>query len=246
MWNILHNFLYPGFVFYFSIPMAQALILWFLNMIIMKKIIQCYFLVFFAVIVLMACGGGSDPVKEAKKENRENIDSLQEKHKRDSAALAVMPSKDDADFMVNAASGATLEVELGKLSLTNARNQRVKDFGAMMVKDHSEGVKKLKELAVSKGITLTDSVSKQQQKEKTRLQKMKGADFDDAYMNLMADDHKKDINEFERQADNGTNAAIRAFAGDNLSMLRRHLDSAVNILKVVAKKTPSVPVAPPY
>jgi len=75
---------------------------------------------------------------------------------------------------------------------------------------------------------------------------MKGSDFDDAYMSMMTDDHKKDLSEFEKEADKGTNTAIRNFASDNLAMLRRHLDSAINIQKVVVKKVPSTPIAPPY
>src|SRR5882762_2782131 len=141
----------------------------------MKKIIQLYFLTI-AATALVACGGGTDPVKDAKKENSEKIDSqLQAKQRNDSLAMSVLPSKDDANFMVNAASGGMFEVQLGQLAQTHAKNMRVKNFGEMMVKDHSEGGEKLKALAVGKGIILPDSISRQQQKEKNRLQKMKGS-----------------------------------------------------------------------
>ena len=191
-------------------------------------------------IFLFACNNNTDPVKEAKKENREKIDS-QATTEPHVDSIAMMVSKKDADFMVNAVSGAMLEVQLGQLAQTHSRNKRVKDFGAMMNKDHEAAEKKMKALAVSKNITLPDSISDRQQKEKDRLQKKKGDAFDEAYINLMTADHKKDLREFEKQAADGTNPDIKAFASDNLKTLQRHLDSATNIQKVVNK----IEVSPP-
>ena len=102
----------------------------------------------------------------------------------------------------------------------------------------------MKALAASKNITLPDSITNRQQKEKDRLQKKKGDAFDEAYINLMTADHKKDLREFEKEADNGTNPDIKAFASDNLKILQKHLDSAANIQKVVSKKIEVSP--PPY
>ena len=202
------------------------------------------------IILLVSCNNGSaDAVKNAKKENQEKIDSQSTTQQRiDSTAVlpstAVPPSKADADFMVNAASGGMLEVQLGQLAQTNARNPRVKDFGAMMIRDHGEGGKKLAALAAAKNITLPDSISNRQQKEKDRLEQKKGAAFDEAYINMMVDDHKKDIQEFEREATNGTNETIKAFASSNLKMLHTHLDSSLNIQKAVSRKMPVQVPAP--
>jgi putative membrane protein len=198
------------------------------------------------IILLPACNnGGTDAVKDAKKENKEKIDSQVSAQQRiDSAAVAVQPSKEDADFLVNAASGGMLEVQLGELAQTHSRDQRVKSFGFLMVKDHKEAGEKLKALAASKNITLPDSISNRQQKEKEHLRKKKGDVFDEAYINMMTDDHKKDINEFEKEATSGTNPDIKTFARDNLRMLYIHLDSATNIQKMVAKKMPPA-ITPP-
>lgn len=208
----------------------------------MKALIHFYY-ISALTIYLFGCNNSTDPVKEAKEENKEKIDSqVTALPPLDSATLKL--SKRDADFMVNAASGGMLEVQLGQLAQTHSRNQRVKDFGAMMIKDHGESGEKLKALATSKNITLPDSISNRQQKQKERLQKKNGAAFDEAYINMMADDHKKDLREFEKQASDGTNPDIKAFASDNIKMLQMHLDSATNIQKAVSKKLETGP--PPY
>jgi putative membrane protein len=210
----------------------------------MKNIIQLYIAV--VIILLPSCNSGTDAVKDAKQENREKLDSQVAAQQRiDSLALAVLPSKEDADFLVNAASGGMLEVQLGQLAQTNAKDPRVKDFGAMMVKDHTAGGEKLKALAASRNITLPDSISNRQQKEKKQLQKMKGDAFDEAYINMMTDDHKNDIKEFEKEASGGTHPAIKTFAGEQLRILHVHLDSASSIQKMVAKKMPPVTTPPP-
>ena len=209
---------------------------------VMKNHIRFYYISALAIF-LFACNNNTDPVKEAKKENKEKIDSQVTTEPR-MDSIAAMVAKEDADFMVNAASGGMLEVQLGQLAQTNSRNRRVKEFGTIMIKDHEEGGKKLKALAASKNITLPDSISNRQQREKERLQKKNGDAFDNAYINMMIEDHKKDIRDFEKQANNGTNPDIKAFASNSLKMLQAHLDSAINLQKMVGKKVQVGP--PPY
>ena len=104
----------------------------------MKSLACLYYIPTFFVL-LVGCNNSSDPVRDVKKENKEKIDSqLSVKGNIDSVTAAVLPSKEDADFLVNAASGGMLEVQLGQLAQVNSGNQRVKNYGSMMVKDHGE------------------------------------------------------------------------------------------------------------
>src|SRR5215211_5864160 len=52
--------------------------------------------------------------------------------------------KKDKDFVLKAAGGGVMEVELGNIAQQNASSQRVKDFGSMMVRDHSKANDELK------------------------------------------------------------------------------------------------------
>src|SRR6202035_1256356 len=72
------------------------------------------------------------------------------------AAFGADASPDSA-FYKHAAEGGIAEVELGSLAQQKSSNQSVKDFGAMMVKDHSAANDKLKAVAASKNISLPTS-----------------------------------------------------------------------------------------
>lgn len=152
------------------------------------------------------------------------VDSAKEVNK------TVQPvQKDASDFAVAAANGGMMEVQLGKVAQEKGVSQRVKDFGAMMVKDHSEANDKLKTIASTLNITLPDSVSDDTKKEIDKLKMKKGREFDKAYVDMMLDDHKKDIADFRKCADNCSDSSIKAFASNTLPTLEKHLDSVQSI-----------------
>jgi Predicted outer membrane protein len=192
------------------------------------------------VLLLISCNNRtSDSEKRAKEENRERIDS----QRLEQGPVAI--SKSDADFLVEAASGGNMEIQLGHMTENKSTSEAVKAFGSMMVKDHEEGGEKLKRLAIAKNVILPDSISAAQQKQKDKLQKEPNGDFDRAYMNLMVDDHRKDIREFQKAAKDATDSEVKAFAADQLAMLYKHLDSAEKIMKRMGPRR--IPVgAPPY
>jgi len=182
------------------------------------------------LFLLAACtGGGSDNVKKAEDANAARIDSTTKAHGGNAMAF----SKSDADFLVKAANGAMMEEDLGRLAESHATNRRVKRLGAMMVKDHAEGMQKIRQIADHRHVVLPDSLSTHQEKEITDLKKKKGDSFDKAYVQMMVDDHKDDINAFQKQAGQGSDSVTRVFASSSLQMLHRHLDSANNLVTVL-------------
>lgn len=154
-------------------------------------------------------------------EKTDSMDSAKEANKEMKPV-----AKDASDFAMKAADGGMMEVQSGKLASEKAISPRVKEFGAMMVKDHSAANDKLKSLASSLNIALPDSVSQDSRDEIAKLEKKKGKDFDKAYMNMMVNDHEKDVAEFRKAADNLSDSTIKDFATKTLPTLEMHLDSA--------------------
>jgi putative membrane protein len=139
------------------------------------------------------------------------------------AASSMMTDTPEA-FMKHAAEGGMEEVELGKAASTRAQNPEVKKFAQMMVADHGKANEELMALAKKKNITLpTDPGSKKADVDK--MNGLKGADFDREYVDMMVDDHEADVTDFERQANNGSDPDVKAFAAKTLPVLKKHLEA---------------------
>ena len=132
----------------------------------------------------------------------------------------------DQKFAIKAAKGGTMEVELGRLATIKAHNAAVKSFGRRMITDHTESGNKLKELAKRKGMRLSAAMDVAQHAEMKRLSKLRGVQFDRAYMEMMVADHEKDVSEFEKQANSGNDRDFKAFAAEVLPTLKLHLELA--------------------
>jgi putative membrane protein len=147
------------------------------------------------------------------------------------AATAAFADSPDSSFYKNAAAGGMSEVELGQLAQRKATNPAVKEFGAMMVTDHTAANEKLKALAASKQVGLPDSPSAMQKASKTRLDMMSGENFDTSYVKGMIEDHEADIKEFQKEASEGKDPQAKAFATATLPTLRTHLQKIQAIAK---------------
>ena len=133
------------------------------------------------------------------------------------------------DFVNEAATGGMMEVELGNLATQKAKSQRVKDFGRMMVDDHTNANNNLKEIASRKNIDVPAVITDDQKKDMDKLSKKSGADFDKAYVDMMVEDHKKDIAAFKKAAGSVGDNDIKNFATTTLPTLQKHLDSIQSI-----------------
>jgi len=144
-----------------------------------------------------------------------------------------MPMADDntKDFAKEAATGGMMEVELGNIAMKNSATQQVKDFGKMMVDDHTKLNNQLKDLATKKNVDLPTTVTNDQQKEIDKLSKKTGANFDKDYVDIMIDDHKKDISAFKKAGDKLSDSDFKTFIMNALPTLQKHLDAIQSIKK---------------
>ncbi len=155
--------------------------------------------------------------------------STKKSHKASSAATSDSTSQvsaADKAFVMKAAQGGLAEVQLGQLAAENGQSDQVKQFGSRMVDDHGKANDQLKQIAMQKGLAVPNDLSAKDKAEKDRLSKLKGAQFDKAYMQHMLVDHKKDIAEFKKESTSGKDNDIKNFASQTLPTLEEHLKLA--------------------
>ncbi|HLL99981.1 MAG TPA: DUF4142 domain-containing protein [Pyrinomonadaceae bacterium] len=142
----------------------------------------------------------------------------------DSNRGAVTGAMSDKDFMTEAAVGGMAEVESGKVASTKAQSPDVKKFAQMMIADHTKSNTELKTLAAGKNVTLPTELDAKHKSTMTELQNLSGTAFDRAYVAAQLADHEKTVKLFQSQAQNGSDADVKAFAAKNLPALQMHLE----------------------
>jgi len=123
-------------------------------------------------------------------------------------------------FVRAAIEGNLAEIAVGKLAQDKGANDGVRNFGKVLVDDHSAANEK----ANSLGIKVPTAPTKKEKAEYDRLAKLSGAAFDSAFVKAMVGDHKAAIRAFQRAAKK--DGEVAQFAKDTLPTLEKHLKDA--------------------
>lgn len=145
------------------------------------------------------------------------------------APLAFGADDPDASFYKKAAESGIFEVEAGNQAQQKANMQPVKDFAAMMVKDHTAAGDQLKSLAGSKGVSLPTSASVSEMAAKGKLDVLTGDTYDKSYIRGQIKAHHEAIALFRKEIASGEDADAKAFAQQTLPTLEKHLKAARDI-----------------
>ena len=137
--------------------------------------------------------------------------------------LAFSSSKDES-FYKNAAEGGMAEVDAGRLAQEKGSSQAVKNFAAMMVKDHSAANQKLQSVAASQDVKLPTSPSLVQQAKAKELKMKSGDSFDKAYIKDQIKAHEDTVALFQKEIDSGKDASAQQFASATLPTVQAHLN----------------------
>ncbi len=162
----------------------------------------------------------SNSNRSANRNMRGNSNATGEK-----AGMGNMATQDH-NFIMDAAMGGMMEVELGRVAAEKGMSDAVKQFGQRMVDDHSKANSELMSLASSKGMTLPTELDAKHREQVTKFSAMSGAELDREYTKMMVSDHRKDVSEFEKESTRGTDADLKAFASKTLPTLQEHLKMA--------------------
>jgi putative membrane protein len=141
----------------------------------------------------------------------------------------------DARFAKAAVLGGMAEIQLGKLAGDRGSNQVIKAFAERMVVQHGAAADQLKAVAQKNNLALPAGLTSKDQQIMDRLAKLRGSAFDRAYAKNMVEDHEKDLADFQREANNGKNDDMKAFAAQSMPVIQEHLNQAREMLKTVAQ-----------
>ncbi len=140
---------------------------------------------------------------------------------------ATAPAMTDQQFVDFAAQTDMVEADLGQLAQDVAASQPVKDYGQMLVTDHTNDFAQLHVAAQQANLTVPDSIDAENIKTTIApFHKLKGAAFDHRYIHEMVVGHTKAIEIYKKEAADAQNPALKSYAEAALPTLQKHLDQA--------------------
>jgi putative membrane protein len=140
------------------------------------------------------------------------------------SAAGSAPTHSDA-FMKEAIQGNLAEIKVGQLAERKGATEGVRQFGAVLVQDHSKANEQAMSAASSMGVTPPAEPNSKQTRTYTHLASLSGSRFDKAFVKAEVKDHKKDISKYRKQA-KAPNSPASTYASASLPVLRKHLRMA--------------------
>lgn len=136
---------------------------------------------------------------------------------------------DEQRFISDMLEDGRAEVELGRMAQSRSRNPAVREFGEMMVRDHTKAAEELKAAARQAEHAAPAETDSDHQRLSEKLSELTGTEFDREYMNAMVSEHEEAVRELEGKSDTSNNAEVKQWAAKTLPAVRQHLDRAKQI-----------------
>jgi len=151
----------------------------------------------------------------------------------DAAGNALNPTPTGQEFADKAAKSDAFEIAAAKLAKTNAESADVKKFAAMMIEAHTGSTAKIKAAAAkaTPAIKPDPTLTSDLQSKLDDLGKLKGADFDKAYIDGQVSAHEDALSLMKSYADKGDTPSLKTAAGEIAPKVQEHLDMAKKLKK---------------
>lgn len=148
-------------------------------------------------------------------------------------ANAAALSKADRQFLIMVAKTDMTEAHEGQMAEDQAGRTDVKDFGRTLVQDHTQSYEHVTELAAKTGVSIPKGIDVAKDATMQRLAHLKGSRFDTAFDRDEVAAHRRAIAAFKREAANGQDADVKAYANTMIPILEKHLRLAEQCAKAV-------------
>jgi putative membrane protein len=147
----------------------------------------------------------------------------------------------DAQIAAIVVTANQVDIDAGKLAESKARHKDVKDFGRMMVKDHTGVNKSAKDLVTKLHVKPEDnptaeSLKKGGQENIAHLKTLKGDAFDKAYIDHEVDYHQQVLDAMDKTLiPSAQNAELKALLVKVRPAFVAHLDHAKHLQSELGK-----------
>jgi putative membrane protein len=128
------------------------------------------------------------------------------------------------------------EIDAGKVAKKNAADGQVKEFADMMIKDHEDNLKHVKDLSKVEKIKMkssddSKSLKKDASDKLSDVKKKKGLEFDKAYMQMQVDMHKQLLADLDNKLiPQAQNQNLKIYLQSTRESVQKHHAKAEEVL----------------
>lgn len=143
----------------------------------------------------------------------------------DDPAMSAAPVS-TGTYVAQAANSDMYEIQAGELAAKNGQSQQVKDFGRMMVTDHTKSSQDMKAVVTraNLGTQPPARLDSEHQAMIDRLKAARGEAFDREYMTQQMAAHRKALALHQGYAQSGDNNELKGFATQVIPVIQKHHD----------------------
>lgn len=127
---------------------------------------------------------------------------------------------DDALFVLDTVQMSRSEVELSKLAIVKSSDTAVQNLALVLVRDQGKVNHTLTSWSRTYGFALPKQEDAQMASAEDRLKELNGAEFERAYLELMAKDNAADVSRFQTEIHTAVDHDLAKFAGKYLPKLQ--------------------------
>lgn len=130
------------------------------------------------------------------------------------------------DFVTKVADGTQFELQSARIAQEKTKNPAVKALANRLIADHTKAGEDLKKTAASESaieVPANPQMPDEMMRKINALKAASGKDFDARFIEIMADDHRDDIQLFKSYESEGSDPAIKSFARRTLPTIEHHM-----------------------
>lgn len=146
----------------------------------------------------------------------------------------------DQQFLKEVGQGNLAEVQLGQLASQRAQHVAVKEFGRWMASAHGFANRELATITERMhGTAPPTALDAEAQATMQKLQGLSGPQFDQAYLQAMVQDHRKDLRAYQQEAQGGQDHLVKTYARNMAPAIQEHLQEAQDLQHDLFNAAPS-------
>lgn len=147
----------------------------------------------------------------------------------DPKGLKLDSKSDTQTYLSIAVEEQQVAIVLGQLAAQRAHNERVKEYGAKVARDHKTVRREAEQLASIHQVLLPTKLTPEDKQKVDELSQLSGHEFDRAYMNFTLQNHETTLEQYQQHIQLMRYPDLREYFTSTVPMLQAHRDQARSI-----------------